>query len=99
MKKRQAIIESAIRLFGSIGFDAATTLEIADDADVTKPFELAFNEYISQLDELPKYTSTEFQKIAIKIDLHFQIVNYLPEQRRLVVTACRAELMVPKENV
>ena len=37
MQKRHAIIESAIRLLGSIGFDATTPLEIADEAEVTEP--------------------------------------------------------------
>ena len=106
MKKRQAIIDSATRLFGSIGFDATTTLEIANEACVTEPLiyyhfkgkdelfthslELAFHEYFSHLDKpfvmlimqhwgkLPKNTSTEFQKIAGLIDLHFRIVDDLP---------------------
>ena len=88
MKKRKAIVESATRLFGSIGFDATTTLEIANEANVTEPLiyyhfkgkdelfthslELAFHEYISRLIELPKHTPTEFQKITNIIDLHFQ---------------------------
>jgi AcrR family transcriptional regulator len=37
VKKRQAIIDSATRLFGSIGFDATTTIEIANEAGVTEP--------------------------------------------------------------
>ena len=37
MKKRQAIIDSATRLFGSIGFDATTTIKIANEAGVTEP--------------------------------------------------------------
>jgi AcrR family transcriptional regulator len=102
VEKRHAIIESATRLFVSIGFDATTILEIADEADVTEPLiyyhfkgkhelfktnpDLAFNEYISRLDELPKYTPTEFQKIANIIDLHFQIVNDLPEKFRVIVS-------------
>ena len=108
MEKRHAIIESATRLFGSIGFDATTTLEIANEADVTEPLiyyhfkgkhelfkislELAFNEYFSRLDELPKHTPTEFQKIANIIDFHFQIVDDLPEQMRMIVTTCPAKL-------
>ena len=108
MEKRHAIIESATRLFGSIGFDAATTLEIAGEADVTEPLiyyhfkgkhelfkislDLAFNEYFSRLVELPKHTPTEFQKIANIIDLHFQIVDDLPEQMRMIVTTCPAKL-------
>jgi len=111
VEKRHAIIESATRLFGSIGFDATTTLEIANEADVTEPLiyyhfkgkhelfklslDLAFNEYISRLVELPKRTSTEFQKFANIIDLHFQIVDDLPEQMRMIVTTCPAKLNDP----
>ena len=89
MKKRQAIIESATRLFGSVGYDATTTLEIADEADVTEPLiyyhfngksglfthslESAFEAYFSHLDKLPKNSSTEFQKITDLINLHFKI--------------------------
>ena len=112
MEKRHAIIESATRLFGSIGFDATTTLEIADEADVTEPLiyyhfkgkhelfkislELAFNEYLSRLKELPKQTPKEFQKIVNIIDLHFQIVDNLPDQMRMIVTTCPAK---PNTNV
>ena len=84
VEKRHAIIESATRLFGSIGFDATTTLEIANEAAVTEPLiyyhlkgkdelfthslELVFNEYLARLDKLPKRTSTEFQKLANIMD-------------------------------
>jgi AcrR family transcriptional regulator len=111
VKKRNAIVESATRLFGSIGFDATTTLEIANEASVTEPLiyyhfkgkdelfthslDLAFHEYISRLIELPKHTPTEFQKIANIIDLHFQIVDDLPEQMRMIVTTCPAKLNDP----
>ena len=60
MEKRHAIIESATRLFGSIGFDATTTLEIADEADVTEPL---IYYLISHLVDLPKHTATVSQKI------------------------------------
>jgi AcrR family transcriptional regulator len=113
VKKRQAILESATRLFGSTGFDATTTLEIAAEADVTEPLiyyhfkgkdklftlslELAFNEYICRLDELPKQTSTEFQKIINLINLNFKIGDDSPEQMRMIVTTCPAKLNDPKE--
>lgn len=112
MKKRQAIIDSATRLFGSIGFDATTTLEIAEDAEVTEPLiyyhfkgkdelfshslDLAFKKYFARLYQLPKSTPTEFEKIANIIDLHFQIVKDLPEQMHLILTSCPAKLHDPK---
>ena len=102
MEKRHTVIESAIRLFGSIGFDATTTLEIADEADVMVSLiyhrfkrkhelfkiglDLAFNEYISRLVELLKHTHTELQKIASIIYRHFQTVNHLPEKLRMIVS-------------
>ncbi len=108
MEKRHASIESTTRLFGWIGFDATTTHESADETDVTEPLiyyhfkgkhelfkislDLAFNEYISRLVELPKHTPTEIQEIANIIDLHFQIVDELPEQMRMIVTTCPAKL-------
>jgi AcrR family transcriptional regulator len=111
VKKRQAIIESATVLFSTLGFDGTTTLEIANEATVTEPLlyyyfkgkdelythtlEIAFNEYFSHLDKLPKRTSTEFQKIIAIIDLHFQIVDDLPEQMRMIVTTCPAKLNDP----
>ena len=114
MKKRQAVVESATRLFGSIGFDGTTTLAIANEASVTEPLiyyhfdskdelftlslDLAFNEYFSRLEELPKNTSTEFQKITNLINLHFKIVDDLPEQARLIVTTCPAKLNDPNNT-
>ena len=101
-------MQAATVLFGTLGFDATTTLKIANEAAVTEPLlyyywngkdelfthclELAFNEYISRLVELPKHTPTEFQKIANIIDLHFQIIDDLPEQMRMIVTTCPAKL-------
>ena len=75
MEKRQAIVQAATALFGSIGFDGTTTLAIADEASVTEPLiyyhfkgkddlfthslELAFNEYFARFDQLPNRSSTE----------------------------------------
>lgn len=83
MKKRQAIVESATEPNGSLGCDAATGLEIADEAD---SFVLVFNKDISPLDEFPKHTSTGFQKIVNLINLHFKVFNDLLEHRLMVVT-------------
>lgn len=113
MKKRQAIIQAATVLFGTIGFDGTTTLAIANEASVTEPLlyyyfngkdelfthclELAFYEYFSRLEELPKNTSTEFQKITNLISLHFQITNDFPKDMRLIVSACPAKLFDPNK--
>jgi AcrR family transcriptional regulator len=94
-----------------IGFDANTTLKIADGADVMvsliyhrfkrkrelfkNGLDLAYNEYISRLVELLKHTHTELQQIASIIYLHFQTVVDLPEQMLMIVTTCPAKLNDP----
>ena len=60
MEKRHTIIESVTRHLGSKGFDVTPTLEIADDADGTKPL---IYYLISYLADLPKHTATVSQKI------------------------------------
>jgi CheY-like chemotaxis protein len=64
VKKLKTIIESVIRHLGSKGFDVTPTLEIADDADGTKPL---IYYLISHLVDTPKHTATAFQKIKIII--------------------------------
>ena len=64
MKKLKTIIESVTRHLGSKGFDVTPTLEIADDADGTKPL---IYYLISHLTDLPKHTATVSQKIKIII--------------------------------
>ena len=44
------------------------------------------NEYISRLVELPIHTPTEFQILANIINFHFQIIDDLPEQIRMIGT-------------
>ena len=60
MKERITIIESAIWHLGPSGFDVTPTLEIADEADGTKPL---IYYLISYLADLPKPTATVSQKI------------------------------------
>ena len=60
MKKLKTIIESVTRHLGSKGFDVTPTLEIADEADGTKPL---IYYLISHLVDLPKHTATVSQKI------------------------------------
>ena len=64
MKKRETIIESAIRHLGPSGFDATPKLEISHEADGTKPL---IYYLISYLADLPKHTATVSQKIKIII--------------------------------
>jgi CheY-like chemotaxis protein len=60
VKERITIIESVTRHLGSKGFDVTPTLEIADEADGTKPL---IYYLISHLTDLPKPTATVSQKI------------------------------------
>ena len=41
---------------------------------------------LARFNELPKQTSTEFQKLVNIINLHLQIVDDLQEQMRMIVT-------------
>ena len=108
MTKKQALMESAIRLFAQQGFEGTSTLQIAREAGVTEPLiyyhfegkddlfvkalETAFTMYFSRLDALPKNSSSEFDKIVNLLDLHFQIVDDLPDIVRLVVNTCPVKL-------
>ena len=64
MKKRETIIESAIRHLGPSGFDVTPTLEISHETVGTKPL---IYYLISYLADLPIHTATVSQKIKIII--------------------------------
>ena len=82
MKKLKTIIESVTRHLGSKGFDVTPTLEIADEADGTKPL---IYYLISYLADLPKHTATVSQNINNIICRHFQTFNELPENLHKIV--------------
>jgi AcrR family transcriptional regulator len=112
MKRKQAIIKAATKLFTEIGFDATTTLQIAKESCVTEPLiyyhfkgkdELfthilgeAFNTYFIRLRSLPNNTPTEFDKIVNLFEMHFQIVDDHPDLMRLIVNSCPAKLYDPE---
>ena len=70
LSKRQNIIQAATHLFAEQGFEGTTTLQIANEADVTEPLiyyhfkgkdelfshilETSFKEYFSRLEALKK---------------------------------------------
>ena len=83
MKKRETIIESAIRHIGQSGFDVATTLEISHEADGTKP---PIYYLISHLVDLLKHTATVFQKLHNITYHQFQTFNDLPKNLRKIVS-------------
>ena len=108
MGKRENVLQAAIPLFASQGFDATTTLQIATTAGVTEPVIYyhfnnkdglfthilveIFNEYFSRLDALYKDTPTQFEKLENLIDLHFAFVDEFPDQTYMIVSACPAKL-------
>ncbi len=110
MRKKQKIIKEAIRLFAERGFDATTTLKIAEVAHVTEPLifyhfknkdglfaeaiECIFFEYFSRLESLNKKTKTEFENIENLINMHFEYVTEMPNESYLVASACPARLRI-----
>ena len=93
MGKKQDLLTAAVKLFSQQGFDATTTLEIAEAANVTEPviyyhfknkdglfthiLVSIFAEYFARLDKLENNTSTQFEKIENLIELHFRFVDDL----------------------
>jgi AcrR family transcriptional regulator len=111
LKKKQAIIGAASQLFALQGFEATTTIDITKKAGVTEPLiyyhfkgkdelytrivESTFVEYFSRLDALKKETPTQFDKIESLIELHFQLVDEMPDQTYLISSTCPAKLKDP----
>ena len=108
LKRKQALIDAAIKLFAQNGFDATSTASIGLYAGVTEPLihyhfknkdglfshilDTIFIEYLSRFDALPEDTDTEFEKIENLIRFHFQFADDLPDETYIVVSACPAKL-------
>ncbi|MCP3888104.1 MAG: TetR/AcrR family transcriptional regulator, partial [Desulfobulbaceae bacterium] len=108
MKKKQALIDAAIKLFAQNGFDATSTASIGLYAGVTEPLihyhfkskdglftyilDTIYTEYCSRFDALPKETDTEFEKIENLIRFHFKFADDFPDETLIVVSACPAKL-------
>ena len=108
MEKRQALINSAIKLFARKGFDGTSTASIGRYAGVTEPLihyhfkskdglfayilKVVFSEYFSRLDALPKDTDTEFEKLGNLIRFHSHFAEDFPDETYIVVSACPAKL-------
>ncbi len=112
MEKKEALFKIAAGLFTRNGFEATKTVQIARLAKATErmnyyhfkgkddPFtqmlERASKEYISRLKLLPKNTTTQFDKIANLISLHFQFVRDMPNETSLIASTCPVRLNYPK---
>ena len=110
--KKQDIIETATRLFAYQGFEGTTTRQIIAESATSDPLlyyhfkskddlyiqivEATFNKYFSRLESLPQETSTEFEKIEGLIQLHFDLVQEMPEEIHLVIVTCPARLNDPR---
>ena len=106
--KKQDIIETATRLFAYQGFEGTTTRQIIAESKTSDPLlyyhfkskdelyiqivEEAFKKYFTRLESLPSETTTEFEKIENLIQLHFDLVQEMPEELHLVIVTCPARL-------
>jgi len=111
MNKKHQILNAAAKLFATQGFDGTTTLQIATEANVTEPLiyyhfkgkdelftsilQTAFEKYFSRLEDLPRSTPIQFDQIANLIDLHFAIVEEMPNETFLVMNICPVKLNDP----
>lgn len=111
MKKKEALVRTAARLFAERGYEGTTTAGIAREAGVTEPLiyyhftgkEDLFNyilgraaeTYFERLETLKADTRTQFEKIAKLIRLHFHIVEEMPHETYLIASACPARLSDP----
>jgi AcrR family transcriptional regulator len=108
MNRKQALIDAAIKLFATNGFDATSTASIAQYAGVTEPLihyhfkskdglfahilEVTFSAYFDRLDALPEKTRTEFDRLVNLIRFHFRFAEDFPDQTFIVTSACPAKL-------
>ncbi len=108
MKRKQDVIDAAVRLFAGQGYEATTTFELAKAAGVTEPviyyhfgskdglfshiLKAAFDFYFSRLEALPTDTVTAFEKIENLIDFHFHIIDEIPDEVRIITSVCPAKL-------
>jgi AcrR family transcriptional regulator len=108
MNRKQALVDAAIKLFATNGFDATSTASIAQYAGVTEPLihyhfkskdglfthilEVTFSKYFDRLDALPEKTQTEFDRLVNLIRFHFRFAEDFPDQTFIVISACPAKL-------
>jgi AcrR family transcriptional regulator len=106
--KKRSIIQTAARLFAEQGFESTTTVQMSREAGVTEPLIYYhftgkedvfasilvsfFNRLFSKLDELPKKTITQFERIERIISIHFEIGKEMPDETALAIRACPGKL-------
>jgi len=108
MDRKRALLDAAIKLFATNGFDATSTASIALYAGVTEPLihyhfkskdglfthilEEIFSEYFDRFDALPEETGTEFDKLINLLRFHFRFAEDFPNQTLIVISACPSKL-------
>ena len=106
--KKRSIIQTAARLFAEQGFESTTTVQISREAGVTEPLIYYhftgkedvfstilvsfFNRLFSKLDDIPKKTPTQFEKIERIISIHFEIGKEAPYETALAIRTCPGKL-------
>ena len=114
MNVKQAIIETATRLFAAQGYEATTTLQIAREVGVTEPavfyyfknkqslfsaiLEAAAEIYFQRLDALDLDGCEPFGCLEALIRIHFTIVAEKPEQMSILLRTCPARLENPENT-
>ncbi len=112
MTKKENILRAAARLFANQGFDGTTTLQIASEAGVTEPLiyyhftgkdevftsilKAGFDKYYTRLKELENEGKTAFSRVERIISLHFSVVDEMPAEAFLIISACPAKLNDPE---
>jgi AcrR family transcriptional regulator len=111
ISKKQKLLKTAARLFATQGFDATTTQQIAREAGVTEPLiyyhfkgkddlftqiiKTGFSAYLSRFETLEQNRATPFEQIRKLMELQFDIVEAMPDELRLIASACPARLHDP----
>ena len=106
--KKRSIIQIAARLFAEQGFESTTTVQISREAGVTEPLIYYhftgkedvfstilvsfFKRLFSKLDDIPKKTPTQFEKIERIISIHFEIGKEVPYETALAIRTCPGKL-------
>jgi AcrR family transcriptional regulator len=112
MTKKENILKAAARLFANQGFDGTTTLQIASEAGVTEPLiyyhftgkdevftsilKAGFDKYYARLQELENKGGSAFSRVERLITLHFSVVDEMPAEAFLIISACPAKLNDPE---
>jgi len=112
--KKREILKAAANLFSSHGYNNSTTLQIAREARVTEPLlyyhfqgkeeifttiiQEAFQEYVRQIESLPRNTKTEFEKIANLIRLYTHIGETNSPDFQLIFSTCPGKQVSKKHT-